>query len=70
MEKAKTHELEFISQLNRDGSGVTPIDADYLKAMHENPLMQDFDLSPLSLTEGTYVAFNFNVFIVKKKTKL
>lgn len=70
MEK-KAHELIFISQINRDGSGTVPVKKSYKKAMLENPLMkdEDFRLHRLSISEDTYIAFNFNAFVVKLKTK-
>lgn len=63
------HELEFISQINRDGSGTTEVDESYLKAMLENPLMKNktFRLIRLSISEDTYIAFNFNAFVVRIK---
>jgi hypothetical protein len=62
-------ELEFISQIKRDGSGVTKVKKSYIKAMFENPLMKNelFELHHLSLSQKTYIAFNFNVFVVKIK---
>ena len=67
--KKKAYELEFISQINKDGLGTTKVKKSYLKAMIENPLMKDeyFDLHCLSLTEKTFIAFNVNAFIVKIK---
>ena len=67
--KKKAHELEFISQIKRDGSGTTKVKDSYLKAMLENSLMkdEDFELHCLSLTEKTFIAFNFNAFVVKVK---
>lgn len=67
--KKKAHELEFISQIKRDGSGTTKVKKSYLKAMLENPLMkdEDFELHCLSLTERTFIAFNFNAFVVRVK---
>lgn len=69
MIKKKAHELEFISIINRDGSGTSPVKESYLKSMHENPLMKDtdFELRRLSLSEDTWIAFNFNAFVVKIK---
>ncbi len=68
MEK-QAHELEFISQIKRDGSGVTKVKKSYLKAMLENKLMKDkyFEVRCLSLSEKTFIAFNFNAFVVKLK---
>lgn len=67
--KKKAHELEFISQIKRDGSGITKVKKSYLKAMLENSLMkdEDFELHCLSLTEKTFIAFNFNAFVVRVK---
>ncbi len=68
MEK-KAHELIFISQIRRDGSGTSKVSKSYLKAMLENSLMKDeyFSLYRLSLSEDTYIAINFNAFVVKIK---
>jgi hypothetical protein len=68
MEK-KAHELIFISQIKRDGSGTIPVEESYKKAMLENSLMKDdiFRLYKLSISEDTYIAFNFNAFVVKIK---
>jgi len=65
----KAHELEFISIINRDGSGTKPVEESYLKAMLENPLMKDsyFKVYPLSISEKTFIAINFNAFVVKLK---
>lgn len=70
--KKLAKELKFISQINRDGSGTTPVRPDYLKAMLENSLMKDekFELHCLSLTEKTFIAFNFNAFVVQLKPEL
>lgn len=53
-------ELEFISWIKRDGSGVNMIKKSYLKIMQE----ETFDVYPLSLSEKTFVAINFNSFVV------
>ncbi len=65
----KADQLEFISQINRDGSGVSKIDESYLNSMIKNKFMKDdyFELHRLSLSEDTYIAFNFNAFVVKLK---
>ena len=65
--KAKASELEFISQINRDGNGTTKVIESYLKAMMEGPFMkeEEFELNCLSITEGTYIASGFNSFVVK-----
>ena len=65
----KAHELIFISQIKRDGSGTAPVKESYIKEMLKNSLMkdEDFKINVLSLSEKTYIAFNFNVFVVKLK---
>jgi hypothetical protein len=67
--KKKAYELDFISQINRDGSGTTKVEESYLKAMLENPLMkdEDYNLYGLSISEKTFIAINFNAFVVKIK---
>jgi hypothetical protein len=67
--KKKAHELDFISQIKRDGSGVIEVKESYLKAMLENTVMKDseFTLHCLSISEKTYIAFNFNAFVVRIK---
>lgn len=67
--KKFAHELEFISQIKRDGTGVTKVKKSYLKSMHENSLMKNepFFLRGLSMTEKTYIAFNINAFVVRLK---
>lgn len=63
--KKKAKELEFISQINRDGSGTTKVGQSYLDSLFESN--EDFELRPLSLSEGTFIASNFNSFVVKLK---
>ncbi len=65
----KAHELIFISQINRDGSGTSPVSESYLKMMLENPLAKDdlFDVRCLSMSEKTYIAHGFNSFVVRLK---
>ena len=65
----KAHELEFISRIKRDGSGTIKLKDYELKAMLEHPHMKDqnYQLHILSLSERTYVAFNFNAFVVRVK---
>ncbi len=67
----KPHQLEFISQINRDGSGTTKVKEDYLNEMLTNPLMKDelYVIHGLSLTEKTYIASGFNSFVVRLKNQ-
>jgi len=68
---ALAKELEFISQIKRDGSGVQEIPENYLRQMLENPLMnkENFKIHCLSVNEQTFLALGFNSFIVKLKNK-
>lgn len=54
-------DLVFISQINRDGSGVHKVADDYIAMM----LDETFRVRCLSLTENTYIATNFNSFVVR-----
>lgn len=57
-------ELIFISRIQRDGKGVFLIpDLDAV----EHCQSEMFGLTPLSITEKTFIASNFNVYIVKLK---
>lgn len=57
-------ELIFISRINRDGSGTTPVTEtpDYL-------LEENFVIHSLSITNKTYIACGFNSYVVKLKKK-
>lgn len=63
----KAYQLTFISQINRDGSGTTPVSKDYLKMMRTNKLAKDdvFELRTLSLSQRTFIAHGFNSFVVR-----
>jgi hypothetical protein len=63
--KRKGKNLEFISWINRDGKGTKRIPSQLLG------LLQDemFYIRRLSLTENTFIAFNFNAYVVKIKPK-
>jgi hypothetical protein len=67
--KKLAKDLEFISVINRDGSGTTPVDNNYLEILLTNPLTRDtpFEIRRLSYTEDTFIAFGFNAFVVKLK---
>jgi hypothetical protein len=60
--KVKGSQLEFISWIMRDGSGTSPITFE-IEAINETI----FVLSPLSITNGTYIASEFNSYVVKLK---
>ena len=63
------NELIFISQINRDGSGTTPVSEKYLKILStdDNRFREHFKMHRLSLSEDTYIAHGFNAFVVKLK---
>ena len=65
--KKKAHELEFISQISRDGSGTFPVRESYLEFLINNEATETFKLHRLSLSEDTYIAISFNAFVVKIK---
>jgi hypothetical protein len=56
-------ELLFISRIKRDGSGVE--DCSGLN-MH-NLADTKFEINSLSITEGTFIATEFNAYVVRKK---
>lgn len=57
-------DLIFISQINRDGSGTdTNISNDYISMMQDDV----FKIFHLSLSEKTFIAIEFNSFVVKLK---
>ena len=57
-------ELIFISQINRDGSGTdTNISQAYIDMMQNDV----FKVFHLSLSEKTFIAIEFNSFVVKLK---
>lgn len=56
-------DLDFISQINRDGAGTSSISEKYIEILNG----EELDLTCLSLTEETYIASGFNSFVVKIK---
>lgn len=63
--KCQANELVFISRIKRDGSGVSwDFDRAYLNKRNE-----EYSLSCLSLTEKTFIATNFNAYVVKLKSE-
>jgi hypothetical protein len=69
--KKLAKELEFISQIKRDGSGTTPISKEHLDFLLERDTISNnkefFTLHCLSITEKTFIAFNFNAYVVRLK---
>jgi hypothetical protein len=57
----KGAQLIFISQINRDGSGVEQISEGYLKILQK----EVFEVIGLSLSQNTYIAHGFNAFVVR-----
>lgn len=60
--KAYGHELIFISWIKRDGSGVEPI-----KESMSHLDKDVFTLQSLSITNKTFIASEFNSYVVKLK---
>jgi hypothetical protein len=61
--KKKFVELTFISRINRDGSGTTPV-----TDIEVADLIDDvFEVKCLSLTLKTYISCGFNSYVVKLK---
>jgi hypothetical protein len=56
-------ELQFISLVKRDGSGTLPVKPDLLEAIQE----ERFKVICLSMSEKTFIAFNFNCYVVRLK---
>ena len=56
-------DLIFISHIKRDGSGVTDVSKEYIKMMEDDL----FHLTYLSISEKTFIASEFNSFVVKLK---
>lgn len=56
-------ELEFISWINRDGSGTVPVTGRLVELLEE----EKFKLHCLSITQETFIINGFNSFVVKIK---
>lgn len=61
----KGRELEFISRINRDGSGTTPVADSFIDFVQD----EDFEMIRLSMTEDTWIATYVNSYVVRIKTK-
>jgi S-adenosylmethionine synthetase len=63
----KPHELIFISQIKRDGSGTKKVFKKDIKHLLENKFAADEDyiITTLSLSNKTYIALGFNSYVVK-----
>ena len=64
--KAKGSELIFISRIKRDGSGVVIVEPEDTMVHLKETV---FSLNCLSITQGTYIASEFNSYVVKLKNK-
>lgn len=61
--KKQGKELEFISSINRDGSGTEPI-TEEVSGFVRN---EWFHVHRLSITYNTYIACGFNSYVVRLK---
>lgn len=76
MAKLKGKKLEFISFIKRDGTGTIMCGTEWNESM-PYPKVDDmsyvdeefFNIRALSLSKGTFIASNFNCFVVKLKNK-
>ena len=66
--KKKPHELEFISQINRDGSGTVPVDEEMATGLVTGLSADNkYKILCLSISEKTFIACGFNSYVVKLK---
>jgi hypothetical protein len=61
--KAKGKELIFISNITRDGSGTSFLEETDMKHLDETV----FNINCLSITNRTYIASEFNSYVVRYK---
>ena len=68
----KAHELIFISQIKRDGSGTKKVFKKHVKFLTTNKsaMKDEFEINRLSISESTYIASGFNSYVVKLKTPI
>lgn len=62
----KGKKLNFISIIHRDGNGISNVENND-NSNKDNDL---FKLTCLSISEGTYIASEFNSYVVKYKKQL
>ena len=62
--KKQGKSLNFISRINRDGSGVVFVDESDVSYCHN----EVFYLNRLSISKDTYIACGFNSYVVTLKT--
>lgn len=68
MKTVKASELEFISRIKRDGSGVVLLSDEQKKELNGRKFVDDtYRLQCLSITAGTYIAFGFHAYVVRRK---
>ncbi len=66
--KVKASELEFISRIKRDGSGVVILNDEQKRELSEREFIDDtYWVRCLSITNGTYIASGFHSYVVKYK---
>lgn len=67
--KKKSHELEFISMIRRDGSGADLVPELVQVRLKADPCFrnEEYELTSLSITHKTYIASGFNSYVVKLK---
>ena len=66
--KKKPHELEFISQIKRDGSGTIMCNEETIEHLNTGFAKDEkYKIICLSTSEKTYIAMGFNSYVVKLK---
>ena len=61
----KASELEFIGRIRKDGTGIEPVQEEHLEFLVKYD--EKLTLTPLSLTEKTFIASNMSIYTVKIK---
>ncbi len=63
----QSKDLEFISQIKRDGKEISIISETENKDLQNPQFKEKYKLNPLSLSEETFIASGFNSYVVKLK---
>lgn len=65
--RKKSKDLQFISRIKSDGSGVELISEKENETLQNDKIDNEYELNSLSLLYKTFVASGFNSFVVKIK---
>lgn len=64
--KLKGYQLEFVSRIQRDGSGIIPVRNIEIESLQDDV----FEINGLSMTSKTFIASGFNSYVVKLKPQI